>query len=366
MSLLDSFGAVVSAQLADDLPVAVLRLAQAPGTLCSRYNASSSSSSTSSTSRPSCLTVPAAAPGDYVVDLSGLTVMPLKYGIAAFSGLRLLAPPGSEIPVKVTLSGSNISVAPLDLTILVKPCGAGQLRNGTGDCIQCPIPQYTLSAEDNMCRPCPLRMQCLGAAPVPQDGIYQPHPYSTVAVPCRNRAACAYSGRDMALADFQQQLQGISAPSQLSLREYNNLQCAVGYSGAGCSKCDRMAGYGMSANHRCHKCPPRFLSWVAFLLARCLDLLLVLGIVMAWWYGGPLAREIVAAGSSGQQEDEDASTSSHDKVDDSMDSASSLVSKQAAKAHWQVPLAQKLLLANAVLLLPVRINFKHTTRAIVC
>jgi hypothetical protein len=78
-----------------------------------------------------------------------------------------------------------------------------------------------------------------------------------------------------------------------------------------------------------------------------------MGIILVWWYGGPLVKEISAAARKEGQEDDDSKSSSSDKADDSMDSASNLVKEATKDQISRTPVCQKLILANAALLLPV-------------
>ena len=279
VSVLDGIGGLASSDLYDSPLAAVLQLLS------------------DSNTRPSTT-----ASSGSAMSLTGATVVNVVDGVAKFSGLRLQAPPGTSVRLQVLLSGSHAhQVPPLSFEVLVKPCGAGQLTvEGAGEeqqtsaaaavassCRQCPLPQFSFSAKASECSQCPNNMVCSGAAPVPVDGFYQQHPYSSSVRECRNPSACIYPDRLTRLHQIQQILSGIDTPPAAAVAAYQQSQCAQGYAGSGCSHCNSDGGYGMHTGLGiCQKCPGLLASILGFIAARVFDLLAVFAIVIVWCYGG--------------------------------------------------------------------------------
>ncbi|WIA13549.1 hypothetical protein OEZ85_007118 [Tetradesmus obliquus] len=197
------------------------------------------------------------------------------------------------------------------------------------------------------CQRCPPHGLCIAGMVIPTQGCYQPHPRSAAIWPCPHTEACSRDANAVAnLQGYQCAIRGVLDAAQIDARPFVALQCSKGYWGPFCSSCyrpgrntwlqqpgqlglnlqedknlnpkpqalrtqgytiasrgvslpmpqtmDYSEAYGRSSG-RCSRCSHLLLAWVGFLLARLLDLLIILLLALLWTLLGALANSPAAA-----------------------------------------------------------------------
>ena len=259
----------------------------------------------------------------------------LQEGTAAFSNLILHALPGSEHRLQIRLEAPGLQLQPYVVPLQVQLCPAGSVPQGNTRCSLCVPPTFSFlapsasttidwsnstssSSEQQQCVRCPAYGQCHYGLLVPSPGVLQPHPRSVQLQPCPNQQACSYGPeRQQSLLAYQCIHKHTMTFSKQQVQEYIDLQCAPGYTGAGCGSCQRKplnlynlrvspsmvhssssgsggsgfredtgfterAGVYGNVNGRCRRCKGMFASWFLWVLARFVDLGFMLALSM-WW-----------------------------------------------------------------------------------
>ena len=217
--------------------------------------------------------------------MEGQTQLVPNQGLASFSDLQLMGPPGEVFNVtfslqqlssgEITLEGSAPS-----LLVQLPSCQPGQVVKLSGQglpigCATCRAPLFAFNTHSNECLKCsPHSSKCGGSEMLADDGYFQWHPLSTQLLECPDPNACK-AGNNEALRIIQQRFVGImydngsaenktgrnkkrnsssssdgrgwsgrklaqdnSSSGSTGLYDiYQQLQCAEGYTGPLCSTC---------------------------------------------------------------------------------------------------------------------------------
>lgn len=246
------------------------------------YGTPASSKAAASSAQNGSLCAQSCEPGKpcTVGCLTGATTVAFRNGVANFSSVGLSAPANSSLKMQL-LPGGLSGVPLVDVLVRVHACGVGEYQSSTGSCEQCPAPQINLDPyKAAACSSCPFGANCQAGYPTPLPGFWHSHHRSTLFHRCPNQAACtpADAGRRMLAYQQLHKHDGILGwlENETAVgEEYLQAQCAPGRSGPLCSTCAR--GYGMGPGNVCRKCPStgRAGAWVAYLVIRLLDVLLV-------------------------------------------------------------------------------------------
>jgi hypothetical protein len=195
-------------------------------------------------------------------------------GSLVLDGLKLNGAPGTTL--QLWLLPSNSRVAPAVVTVELRRCAAGSIPF-LGDCEACPMGYYSLvpTQDGASCSGCPAGALCNGSVVLPVPGVWHSHPRSVQMHECWNPAACARSAEvQQRLAEVQEERYGsqtvVGLADDQALVAYEQGQCAPGYTGRMCGRCDAAsdgARFGRLAG-RCVDCGPRGTNIALYVLSR--------------------------------------------------------------------------------------------------
>eukprot|EP00210_Caulerpa_lentillifera_P004014 g3829.t1 len=157
------------------------------------------------------------------------------------------------------------------LIVHSKECGIKEIpsRDKTS-CTKCQEDLYNFQFnEEEECVPCPRHANCTMGYIVPNEGYWHKSPCHDQVKKCTIEKACKRSGRSEVLEKLIQNVTNCNI-DEITLKEYDKLQCHKGYRGPLCGSCN--SKYGISTNFECLKCAHvilvilRFLGAIGYLL----------------------------------------------------------------------------------------------------
>ncbi|GLI60388.1 hypothetical protein VaNZ11_002398 [Volvox africanus] len=228
--------------------------------------------------REATTTVEVRPAGNSAVSLAGNSISTNR-GIGNFtSTLRLQAKPGNysiSVPAPRTIQ----DVPPLALDITVRPCAFGEVTNKDGtQCYPCDLGSFSLNSSKTACDTCPDNANCslagLPWATLPKSGYWHSGPRSPNILACVYGAACESTKdwpRQDKMARYLKELD--DGTISYNLTSYYALQCAKGYAGIMCGRCQH--GYGRRESGKCTKCARSALNVLWYILSSLVSIVLI-------------------------------------------------------------------------------------------
>ncbi|KAG2424642.1 hypothetical protein HXX76_014367 [Chlamydomonas incerta] len=235
------------------------------------------------------------------VSLSGNSISTLR-GMGNFSStLRLQARPG-VYGLWIATPRTIQDVPPVNLTVEVRPCIQGEVTDVDGtSCFPCTSGYFSLDPQRFECDDCPDNANCsVEGHPwitLPEDGYWHSGPRSTNIMACVVSEACSSTDawpREDNIGNFLKSLDsnagsnsnssavaaalpagpdGATGLAAYDLAAYRALQCARGYYGNLCGRCQQ--GYGRRSSGACAKCASRALNTLYYIMSSAINIFFI-------------------------------------------------------------------------------------------
>ncbi|GIL85472.1 hypothetical protein Vretifemale_13977 [Volvox reticuliferus] len=228
--------------------------------------------------REATTTVEVRPVGNSAMSLAGNSISTIRGAGNFTSTFKLQAKPGNySISVAAPRTIQDLPI--LKLEIAVRPCVYGEVTNKDGtQCYPCELGTFSLNTSKTTCDTCPDNANCSLAgvpwATLPKPGYWHSGPRSPNILACVHGDACESSKkwpRQDNMANYLKQLN--QGTLSYNLTAYYALQCAEGYDGIMCGRCQ--PGYGRRESGKCTRCASRALNALWYILCTSVNIFLI-------------------------------------------------------------------------------------------